>query len=315
MNRTQLRYVLLTIFIVLELVSSPSHAELFSHLTAEAGMVEYNMTKDPGNGWYSEPNSSYRFKLGFKQGERMSPVPVLVATANTIETEHFRGSKALALQISGHEEKRSLKAAQKVSLSIVSPQDPFSPSVVQAKDWYHGFALKIDPVSYGLLPGAGEELIFEQWWQGSPFHPPVTLSIINESDARAHGWPDANANGNFALVLRDDEHNAWEKGPGKPHYFNLGPVEKGQWRQWIIRVRPDPSGKDGGVTVWMDGTKKLDLNHTNIGYDRARYPTKPTPLETFAVDCCIYRHNGLCTQRFFFDEIKFADSFAEAATP
>gem|GEM_PF-1921160 len=306
---------LLTILTSLVLLPSPGHAELFSHLTAEGSVIEYDMTKDPGNGWYSEPTSSHRFKIGFKQGERMSPIPVLVATATTNEAEHFKGKAALELQIAPHEEKKSRKAAHKVSLSIVSPDDPFSPSVVRVKDWFHGFALKIDAASYRLLPEAGEELIFEQWWQGSPFHPPVTLSIINETDARAQGWADANAHGNFALVLRDDEHNAWEKSPGRPRYFNLGPVKTGLWRQWVIRVRPDPSGKDGCVTVWMDGSEKLNLNHTAVGYDRARYPTKPTPAKTFAVDCCIYRHNGLCAQRFFFDEIKFADSFADAATP
>jgi len=306
---------LLTILIALVLIASPGHAELFSHLTAEGGVVEYDLSKNPGNGWYSEPSSSYRFKLGFKQGERMSPNPVLVATATTTEAEHFKGKAALELQIAAREEMASRKAAYKVSLGSVSPNDPFSPSVAQAKDWYHGFALKIDAANYSLLQGAGEEVIFEQWWQGSPFHPPVALGIINETDARAQGWADANAKGNFALVLRDDEHNAWERGPGQPRYFNLGPVETGRWRQWVIRVRPDPSGKDGGVTVWMDGTEKLNLTHTAIGYDRARYPTKPTPVKTLAVDCCVYRLNGLAAQRFFFDEIKFADSFADAATP
>lgn len=306
---------LLTILIALCLLSSPGHAELFSHITAEGGVVDYDLTKDPGNGQYSEPASSYRYKLGFKQGERTSPTPVLVATAKTTQAEHFKGNGALELKISAYEEKKSLKAAHKVSLSIVSPEDSFSPYVALAKDWYHGFALKIDAASYRLLPETGEELIFEQWWQGSPFHPPVTLSIINETDARAKGWADATANGNFALVMRDDEHNAWEKSPGPPRYFNLGPVMTGRWIQWVIRVRPDPSGKDGCVTVWMDGTEKLNLNHTAVGYNRAHYPTKPMPAKTFAVDCCIYRHNGLDTQRFFFDEIKFADSFADAATP
>jgi hypothetical protein len=238
-----------------------------------------------------------------------------VATATTTQAEHFKGKAALELQIVAHVEQKSRQAAHKVSLSIVSPEDPFSPSVAQAKEWYHGFALKIDAASYRLLPEAGEELIFEQWWQGSPFHPPVALTILNETDARAYGWTDANVKGNFALVLRDDEHNAWEKGPGRPRYFNLGPVETGRWRQWVIRVRPDPSGKNGGVTVWLDGTEKLNLHQTAVGYDRARYPTKPTPAKTFAVDCCIYRHNGLAAQKFFFDEIKFADSWADATTP
>ena len=150
---------------------------------------------------------------------------------------------------------------------------------------------------------------------GFAFHPPVALTIINEIDARSKGWQDANPNGNFALVLRDDDHNAWEPGPGQPRYYNLGPVKTGQWTKWVVCVRPSPSGKDGGATIWIDGAEKLKLANTAIGYERARYRTKPTPAKSFAVSCCIYRMNGLSTQRFFFDEIKFADSFLDAVTP
>ena len=95
----------------------------------------------------------------------------------------------------------------------------------------------------------------------------------------------------------------------------LGPVKTGHWIKWVVRVRPSPSGKDGGVTIWMDGVEKLTLANTAVGYGRSRYPTKPTPAKSLAVGCCIYRLNGLSTQRFFFDEIKFADSFADAGTP
>ena len=69
------------------------------------------------------------------------------------------------------------------------------------------------------------------------------------------------------------------------------------------------------VTIWMDSAEKLKLANTAVGYERARYRTKPMPAKSLAVGCCIYRMNGLSTQRFFFDEIKFADSLADAATP
>ena len=295
--------------------ASTASAEVFTHITAENGVIEYDLAKDQGNGWYSEPPGAYRFKLGFKQGERDSATPVHVATLRPTNEEHFKGQSALELQITAYEEKKSLRAAHKVSISSVSPKDPFAPQVAVPKDWYHSFALKIDAASHQLPREAGERLIIEQWWQGSPFHPPVTLSILNATDARSRGWPDAGTNGNFALVLRDDDHNAWEKSPGEARYFNLGPVQTGQWLKWILHVRPDPSGKDGAITVWLDGTEKLKLTRTAVGYDRARYPAKPTPVKTLAVDCCLYRPNGPSTQRFFFDEIKFTDSYNEAVAP
>ncbi|MEI8288231.1 MAG: heparin lyase I family protein [Verrucomicrobiota bacterium] len=305
----------LTLIALLLVASSTGSAEVFTHITAENGVVEYDIAKDQGNGWYSEPAGAYRFKLGFKQGERSSATPVHVATLRTTEVEHFKGKSALELQIKANEEKKSLRAAYKVSISSVSPKDPFAPQAAVPKNWYHSFALKIDATSYQLPREADQRLIIEQWWQGSPFHPPVTLTILNETDARSHGWTDAGTNGNFALVLRDDVHNAWEKSPGTPRYFNLGPVKTGRWLKWILHVRPDPSGKDGAVTVWLDGTEKLKLTQTVVGYDRVRYPAKPTPVKTFAIDSCLYRSNGPSTQRFFFDEIKFTDTYNEAAAP
>lgn len=295
--------------------ASSASATVFTHLTAEEGVVDYDYQKDQGNGWYSEPSSSYRFKLGFKQGERASAHPVLVATLRSTDTEHFRGKAAIELEIKARQEQKSLKTAYKVDISSVVPSDPFSPPVAVPKDWYHGFALKIDAASYQLPAGPGQKLTFEQWWQGSPFHPPVSLVIVNEIDARSTGWQDANPKGNFALVVRDDDHNAWESGPGQPRCYDLGPVKTGRWIKWVVCVRPSPSGKDGGVTVWMDGAEKLKLTGTAVGYERARYGTKPVPAKSLAVGCCIYRMNGLSTQRFFFDGIKFADSLADAVTP
>jgi hypothetical protein len=302
-------------FAPLLVAASTGRAEVFTHITAENGVVEYDLAKDQGNGWYSESTGAYQFKLGFKQGERDSSMPVHVATLRTTGEEHFKGKSALELHIKANVEKKSLRAAYKVSISSVSPKDPFAPQVAVPKDWYHSFALKIDAASYRLPLEVGQRLIIEQWWQGSPFHPPVTLSILNETDARSHGWTDAGTNGNFALVLRDDDHNAWEKSPGEARTFNLGPVKTGQWLKWIIHVRPDPSGKDGAVTVWLDGIEKLKLIQTVVGYDRSRYPVNPTPIKTFGIDCCLYRLNGPSTQRLFFDEIKFTDSYKEASAP
>lgn len=113
-------------------------------------------------------------------------------------------------------------------------------------------------------------------------------------------------------MLRDDAHNAWESGPGQPRYYNLGAVATGQWIRWVVRVRPPPSGKEGGVTVWMDGGEKFKLINTAVGYERSRYRNKSIPGKSLAVGCRVYRLNGLSTQHFFFDEIKFANSFSDA---
>jgi hypothetical protein len=93
--------------------------------------------------------------------------------------------------------------------------------------------------------------------------------------------------------------------------FNLGPVQTGRWLHWIVRVRPDPSGVQGAISVSVNGEEKIKLESLAVGYDRSRYPGNIHPSKTMAVDCCLYRVGGKSAQRIFFDEIKFADTLED----
>jgi hypothetical protein len=297
--------------------ASPLWGKLFTRITAEGGTLEYDLKANEGNGWYTESGNAYRFKVGFKQGERASKDPVLVATLKSTEAEHLQGARALQLQIDARSETKSRGAAYKVAIASFKPKDPFLPSVLEPKDWYHGFAMKIDAAYYKLPDGAGQELIFEQFHQGSPFHPPVSLEIVNERDARAMGWADANKDGNFALCLIDDDHGPLNTLPGKPQCWNLGPVATGKWIRWVVRVRPSPTKPEGQVTVYMDGAVKVDLSKIKVGYDRSnpQYTTQKPPTYFDYADVLIYRLNGDNFQRIFFDEIRFADTLEDASAP
>jgi hypothetical protein len=287
--------------------------ETFTRVTGEGSKVQYDLKKDQGNGWYTESSSPYRFKLGFKQGERHSTDPVQVATIGSTTKEHYVGNAAIQMEIVARDELKSKKAAYKVTIDSVGPQDSFAPSVVAPRDWYHGFAMKIDPAFYEL-PSEGH-LLFEQWWQGSPFHPPIALVIVNQRESRANGWADAGAKGNFALVLRDDEHNADEETPGRPKLFNLGPVTTGQWLQWVVQVRPSAVEAKGTVRVVLNGKEILNLQNVKVGYNPAnpQYQSHKPSNKIATVNVCLYRLNGQNFQRFYFDEIRFADSFEDAS--
>ncbi len=295
------------------LLPAAARSEVFSRVTGDGGQVEYDLRKDQGNGWYTEPSSPYRFKLGFKQGERDTTNPVQVATLQTTSREHYSGNAAIQMEIVARDELHSRKAAYKVTLDSVGPHDGFAPSLVTPRDWYHGFAMKIDPGFYAL-PASGE-LLFEQWWQGSPFHPPVALVVLNQRDSLAKGWRDASPKGNFALVLRDDEHNADEDMPGRARYFNLGPVVTGQWLHWVLQVKPSPVENKGTVRVTVNGRELLNLQSIKVGFDPAnpRYGRHRPANKISTVSVCLYRLNGQNFQRFYFDEIRFADSFEDAS--
>ena len=291
-------------------------AELFTHLTAENGSVQFDIKKDPATGWYTEPPANYRSQIAFKQGERNTPAPVLVGTIQTTTNEHYLGQAAFQVQIIARDEStNSPRAAYKACLDSVGGRDPFTPSIFRPTDWYHGFVMKIDP-GYYRLPAEGE-LLFEQWWQGSPFHPPISLVIVNPKDSAARGWNDAGTNGNFALILRDDEHNADESFPGRPQYFDLGPVATGRWLHWVVGVRPSPSTTNGTITVTLDGRQRLNLEHIKVGYDPAhpQYDGHKPSNRFASVNVGLYRLNGQNFQRVYFDELKFADRYDDAVTP
>jgi hypothetical protein len=303
--------------VVSVLVTARSWAKCFTCITGDGGALEYDLKANEGNGWYTESGTDYRFKVGFKQGERDSRDPVLVATLKITDAEHFRGTHALQFQIDARSETKSKGAAYKVALASFKPKDPFSPSILGPRDWYHGFAMKIDAGCYKLPEGAGQELTFEQFHQGSPFHPPVCLLILNEHDATARGWKGAGKDGNFALRLIDDDHGPLNTLKGDPQYYDLGPVTTGRWIKWVVRVRPSPTNAQGAITVYMDGTAKVDLTSIKVGFDpnNPQYTThKPPPFFDYA-DVLIYRPNGDNFQRFFFDEIRFADTLDDATGP
>jgi hypothetical protein len=294
-------------------LASSARAETFTHITAENGVVKYDIHKEAGSGIYSEPLSSYQHKLTYKQGQRTTSEPVLVATLQPTTDEHFRGAGALALEIGARDEVDTVKAAYKVSIDSVGGHDKFTPRVAEQKDWYHGFAMKIDPANFSL-PSTGE-LMLEQWWQGTPFHPPVALVIVRPQDAKARGWKHIGDSGNFALMLRDDEHNALNTTPGEPRYFDLGPVVLNEWLRWVVHVRPSPIEAKGAVTVWRNDQEQLKLENLKLGYnpENVQYADHKPSNRLASVNVCLYRINGQNHQRVWFDEIKFADRQADAA--
>lgn len=299
--------------LLLVLSALPVRAETFTHVTAENGVVQYDIHEDAGSGIYTEPSSGYQHKLTYKQGQRTTSEPVLVATLKPTSAEHFHGTSSLALEIAARDEIDTVKAAYKVSIDSAGGHDKFTPRVAEPKDWYHGFAMKIHSTDFSL-PSTGE-LIVEQWWQGTPFHPPVALVIVSPLDAKSHGSSNIGAAGNFALMLRDDEHNALNSTPGEPRYFDLGPVALNEWLRWIVHVRPSPIDEKGAATVWLNDEQKLKLENIKLGYnpDNPQYADHKPSNRLASVNVCLYRMNGQNFQRVWFDEIKFADQQADAA--
>ena len=284
---------------------------VISYISAESSTIADSGTK--AYGWYTSNTGVKCFKLGFKQAERDTPSPLKVATATIVSDEAFNGTSAVQLELNAHlEAKPGSTAWYKSALSAIGSGQDVKLSVGQSKGIFHGFAMKIERRNFSL-PDTGE-LIFEQFWQGSPFHPPVALAMWSKKSAIANGWNNVSDAGSFGLIISDDDHLPLGKN-GSAKKIELGPVTVGEWLQWVVEVRPSPSGADGLVRVSLNGKIVADQQNIRVGYTPNKRFGNAYPSKFFqSVDVLLYRQNGETHQKVFFDDIRLADTF-EGASP
>lgn len=276
---------------------------ILTKITGEGGEIQYDFARNPNNGWYLESGQTYRFKLGFKQGERTSSHPVEVATVTVDHANPYHGTPSLALQIIARKEiKPRSTAYYKVSVSSKQERDGLALPLTSGETFVHSFAMKIDPKS-SIDDDA--PVIFEQFWQGSPFSAPVSLVMLSANDARGLNWPDAGPRGNFALKLTNDNHAPLHRFPTKAVLVDLGPISVGVWMVWQVDVTPSPSQPAGEVRVLRDGKQVADVAHHKVGFDPAnpQYDTQRPAKQFAGVDILLYRKNGDSFQRVYFDDV------------
>jgi hypothetical protein len=267
------------------------------------GDVQYDIHKNPNNGAVMDA-SGYEYKLGYKQGERATQDPVEVAKITINRRVGHPRPPSLEIEIAARQEDNPKSTAYyKASLSIIKPTDGDRLSVLQRRVIRHSFDMLIDPQTFLIANKAPVE--FQQFWQGSPFSAPVSLSMVSRSDAEAAGWRDAGRDGNFSLTIKNDDHEPLNKVGLPPLVYDLGPIPLGRWMHWRVNVVPDPTGR-GLVVVQRDGKDLINISNVKIGFN----PSNPQyvdhkPSSTFEdVDVLLYRQNGKASQQdVFFDDI------------
>jgi hypothetical protein len=279
---------------------------LLTNISGDGGAINYDILQNPNVGWYVENGETYHFKLGFKQGERLSPHPVEVATVRVDSSEEYLGRPSIALHINApHEYKLGSTAYYKVSISSKQEKDHFKLPLFAGETFIHSFAMKIDPRS-SIEDGA--PVIFEQFWQGAPFAAPVSLIMFSVNDARGMHWSDVGPAGNFAIKLNDDDHEPLHRFPTKTEYVDLGPVVVGEWMTWQVHVTPCPSQAAGEVQVYRDGKKVADVTHHKVGFDptNPEYADHRPPNQFRDVDVLLYRKNGDSFQLVYFNDVRLS---------
>jgi hypothetical protein len=102
-----------------------------------------------------------------------------------------------------------------------------------------------------------------------------------------------------------------------PIVVDGGTVPFNTWTNFVVMLIPDYNG-NGQIKVWQNGTQVIAWTG-KVGYDPSTIPYKNPPAGTanpntsFDVFYSPYRNRQNTKQQMFFDEIRFADTYSEAA--
>ncbi len=269
--------------------ANDASADLFRHITAEANADIH----DDGN--LTENGVTYR--CIYKPDPPATWVhPPLINSA-----QHYVGTKSIAMKI---DPVASYAAGDvdKVNHRISSGNDSFALGFGVKR--YTGFAINI-PSTHFQIPEVGRKLMLAQWWQGSPYGPPVRLAITDT--------PANSVTFRFLVLNNDTLGNP----SATPIDIGGGTIPFDTWNAFVVMLLPDHTGS-GQIEVWHNGTSIITWTG-KVGYDPSTIPYKnpragtPHPNPKFDVFYGPYRDRQDKKHLVFFDEIKFADTYTEAA--
>jgi hypothetical protein len=168
------------------------------------------------------------------------------------------------------------------------------------QDRYTGFAIRLET----NFQTPDKEVQLFQWWQGSPFSPPLELRVR----AGSMTWE---------LVYRNDELG---RGPSAARVVASGPMSTGGWYRFIVKTRMNYSSSQGSgnVTVWLNGSQ-VGTRDGNFGYNPyIDYPYNNPACPSgycranakFDIFFGLYRPRQAKRHKAFFDQVRFGTSYA-----
>ena len=217
-----------------------------------------------------------------------------------IDTTHsYNGHKSVGFEIEPTPAPAD-KQTDKVQLRISHADD--SSALGFGNTRYLGFAVDIPSASFQAPTQGAVQLA--QWWQGSPYTPPLSVAITGGSAGAA----------NYEVIAYND---ATLGNPSSmPVVLGTGAIALDTWTTFVVQTTMNYSG-NGQVKLWQNGSELVDWNGT-VGYDPTTIPYKNPPAgaanpnSAFDVFFGPYREQQSTEQEFYFDEIRWADSFASA---
>jgi hypothetical protein len=170
---------------------------------------------------------------------------------------------------------------------------------------YLGFALNIPAANFGAVTGDGSTGVqIAQWWQGSPYSPPLALDLTGVSNGKA----------TFELIAHND--TTLGNPSSVPVTITTGTIPFDAWNTFEIETVMDFNGS-GEVALWENGVKLVDWTGA-VGYDPSTIPYKNPPQGTanpnssFDVFFGPYRPIQNTEQVEQFDDVRWANTLADA---
>jgi hypothetical protein len=208
-------------------------------------------------------------------------------SAPLISTQHLTGSYSIQIQVptdtSGNKER--------FEYVIAHASDPDGLHFDNAR--YCGFAFKL-----GSTAGFTSSDLFWQAWQGSPWGPPASLKLTTDSSAPY----------TIGLYIRNMLTGP-DSAVSDVKLWSSAMIQTDTWYSVVIYLSPRYTNNDGNIRLWINGTNFLNCT-TNIGYDPSLISGA---LEGLDIKNGMYQPNANNGHTMYFDQIMFADTFAEAA--
>ena len=274
------RVMLLALAVLLSAHSA--RATLFKYVTAEPSSPTGAVINADG----SLTESGVNYAVVYK------PVPQAAWVESPwIDTSHaYNGQASIGFEINPTPDPGST-LTDKVQLTISGAHDASAATFDTHRDL--GFAVYIPSANFEPPTHGGVQLC--QWFQGSPYTPPLSVTITGETSGGA----------TFEVLVYN---NATGGNPSSvPVIVATGTIPFDTWTPIVIEAVMDYNYR-GRVDMWENGTLLVSWTGS-VGYNPATIPYNPSagtppPNSLFAVDIGPYRAQQATTQEFFFDEVR-----------
>lgn len=195
-------------------------------------------------------------------------------------------------------------STDKIDNDIVSGSSAHALTFDSAK--YLGFAVKIPSAGFSapVVNDTYTGVQIAQWWQGSPYSPPLALDMEGESNGMV----------TYSLIVHND--TTLGNPSSIPVVLGSGTIAFNSWNTFVIRTYMDYNG-NGNIELWQNGNLLIDWTGA-VGYNPSTTPYNTNPPETeypnndFDVYVGPYRPSQETEQSEIFDDIRWANDYADA---